>query len=109
LRSRTTTSRRSNNIFNHDNPLQNILPPAPQPPPANPLVDNKDDGTGDQPDIRNRPWVMFVLGMMIGLFFGIGSIIFILMAASHRMFLLGLFLGTCGHYAIKYSLGIGLF
>jgi hypothetical protein len=103
-------------IFNHENPLQNLgfLPPA-RPPPQEPVADlHPPVPAGEEagpPEIAllNSPWFMFLFGLAIGALFGIGSLVFLLMAACNGPFLLGQFLGACAHYAARYYLGMEVF
>jgi hypothetical protein len=90
-------------IFNHENPLQDLqLPqPAGHPPVPNPLIANEDEDQGDR-TLENFPLLKFICGLVIGLMFGIGSLVFLLISLHDGPFLLGLFGGTCGHYALKY-------
>jgi hypothetical protein len=89
-------------IFNHEDPPQNLDFPHPtQPQQQQPLV--------EEAALMNSPWIMFIFGLVIGALFGIESLIFILMAASNGSLLFGLFVGTCAHYAARYSLGMEIF
>jgi hypothetical protein len=103
-------------IFNHENPLQNLgFPPPTRPPPqqqpadAHPLVQAPEEDAPQEFALTSSPWLMFLFGVLFGAVFGIGSLIFILIAASNGPFLLGLFVGTCAHYGARYYLGMEIF
>jgi hypothetical protein len=100
-------------IFNHENPLQDLQLPAPagrRQRNANPLVNNEGEeeelavGQGER-TLDNFPSLKFVCGMVMGLIFGVGSLVFLLIALQDGPFMLGLFSGTCAHYALKYYFG----
>lgn len=61
------------------------------------------DGNGAvRPDDDNdgSSWIRFAFGFIIGIIFGIGSIIFMLTSLNDRSMLAGLFVGTLSHYCI---------
>jgi hypothetical protein len=92
-------------IFAGENAVQNLQPPPPADPNA-PLLQNQAE---EAPYMVDRyPWAKLVLGIFLGTVFGIGSIIFMLMPRSDSIFFMGLFLGTCVNFLIKWYTGAEL-
>lgn len=56
-------------------------------------------------DNETPSWCSFFFGFIIGLFLGLGSIIFLLTSFNNRSMLAGLFIGTLSHYCITSYLG----
>lgn len=60
-----------------------------------------DDNTDAPPDDNDgSSWIRFAFGFIIGIIFGIGSILFMLTSLNDRSMLAGLFVGTLSHYCI---------
>ena len=53
--------------------------------------------------MEGSSWMRFALGFIIGIIFGIGSILFALTSLTDSSMLAGLFLGTVIHYCIEFS------
>ncbi|OHT15858.1 hypothetical protein TRFO_13684 [Tritrichomonas foetus] len=53
-------------------------------------------------DAEGSSWMRFAFGFIIGIIFGITSIIFMLASLTDSYMLTGLFLGTCSHYFLSY-------
>jgi hypothetical protein len=100
-------------LFNQDNPLQDLLPRRARRPRrnVNPIANNREEELPGQPEERaldNFPWLKFICGLIMGLIFGVGSLVFLLIAMQDGPFMFGLFWGACGHYALKYYFGADL-
>ena len=85
-------------IFNQENPLEALnLPPSP---PRNEENDNYDE---DQP-----PWINFLLGLILGLIFGISSVIFMVISLHNKWLVFGLIAGTTLSLTLSHYLGFSI-
>lgn len=63
------------------------------------IFNDGDEAAGPE-DNDGSSWIRFAFGFIIGIIFGIGSILFMLTSLNDRSMLAGLFVGTLSHYCI---------
>lgn len=61
---------------------------------------NDGDAQAGPDENDGSSWIRFAFGFIIGIIFGIGSILFMLTSLNDRSMLAGLFVGTLSHYCI---------
>lgn len=59
-------------------------------------------------EFGNGDGIRLSAGLALGLLFGVGSLVFVVVAIRDRWFLIGLFAGACAHYVVRFALGLSV-
>ena len=99
-------------IFNHENPLDDLQMYIPSLNHQNRQTESIDQNTDDGDDLDTyssvNPLLRFVFGFMMGIMFGIGSVLFILISQNDTPVFVGLFTGITSHYTLKQVFGVNI-